>query len=74
MLIFTYRNPRKDWDTKIIMSLEKICPIIVAVLYAITAVAYFRKAEHPLGLMWACYSVSNIAIVWACWGSSQGSH
>jgi hypothetical protein len=49
------------------MTLERLLPLIVAVLYAITAIGLFRKGEVPMAVMWLCYSVANVAVVWACW-------
>jgi hypothetical protein len=52
------------------MSLERLLPLIVAVLYTITAIGCFSKREYPMAVMWFCYGIANIAVVWACWTKS----
>ena len=49
------------------MNLERLLPLIVAVLYAITAIGCYRKGDTPMAVMWLCYAVANVAVVWACW-------
>lgn len=47
------------------MNPERVLPLIVAVLYFLTAVFHLRKGETPAAGLWLCYSVSNIFMVWA---------
>ena len=49
------------------MTLERLLPLIVAVLYAITAIGCYRKGDTPMAVMWLCYAIANVAVVWACW-------
>ena len=49
------------------MTLERLLPLIVAVLYAVTAMGYFNKKDYPMASLWTSYAAGNIAIVWACW-------
>ena len=49
------------------MTLERLLPLIVAVLYAVTAIGCVSKRDIPMAVMWFCYSVANVAVVWACW-------
>lgn len=55
------------------MTVERLFPLIVAVLYLITAISYASKNNAPLALLWLAYSVGNVAIVWACWNGG-GDH
>lgn len=48
------------------MTLERLLPLIVAVLYALTAMSYVSKRDWPMAVLWFSYSVGNVAIVWAC--------
>ena len=47
------------------MHAERVLPLIVAVLYALTAVMHFRKGEEHAAGLWTCYAVSNVFMVLA---------
>ena len=49
------------------MTLERLLPLIVAVLYAVTAMGCFSKRDYSMAVMWICYAVANVSVVWACW-------
>lgn len=49
------------------MTIERLFPLIVAVLYAITGISYAYKNNAPLAMLWWSYALGNCCIVWACW-------
>ncbi len=40
-----------------------VTPSIVGVLYMATAIAYWIKGDFSYGLMWASYTLANVALV-----------
>ncbi len=49
------------------MTLERLLPLVVAVLYAVTAMGYISKRDWPMAVLWLAYAIGNVAIVWSCW-------
>ena len=47
------------------MSMERILPLVVAVLYLTTSVLHARKGEMPAAGLWFTYAVGNVCMVWA---------
>jgi len=45
--------------------ITRIMPGVVAVLYAITAVAFFVKKDVPWGLVWLSYAMANVGLIFA---------
>ncbi len=49
------------------MTVERIAPLVVAMLYLATAVSYGAKKDMPMLVLWSSYAIGNVAIVWGCW-------
>ena len=41
-----------------------VLPIIVAILYFTTGMSWLYKKDYAEAMLWVCYSLSNIALVW----------
>ena len=41
-----------------------IFPSIVALLYFATGITWAAKKEYAEAMLWTCYALSNIALVW----------
>ena len=49
------------------MTMDRTMPLVIAVLYAATAVGCIAKKDYAMATMWLCYSIANVAVVIACW-------
>lgn len=45
------------------MCLEKVLPLIVAILYGVTGLLYLRKGNVPACGVWISYAVANVFLV-----------
>ena len=47
------------------MKLDIVLPIVVAVLYFISAISSYRNGNNGMTLAWASYAVANFGLIWA---------
>ena len=45
--------------------MEKILPLIVAVLYSLTAIVHYNKSEYSSMALWFTYALGNIFMIMA---------
>lgn len=43
----------------------KMCPAIVAVLYALVGIGYLVKKDYPWALVWIAYAIANVGLILA---------
>ena len=48
------------------MTIEKVLPLVVAVLYCLTGVIHARQGNYASAGMWASYALANCFVIYAC--------